>query len=108
MTNQAIHELLDISLNTPREVADVFFAINPQCHNGDIRIFTGGWEADSDPDFRAAFYYGEKEEADNITLLENVKEFLSPENAAARKKARNKSRIATLRAQLEAAEKESA
>lgn len=78
MNNTAIHALLDIALNTPRETADVFLTLCPHIESVDIRIFAGGWsDNNTEPQFTMTETVTSAE-----NLLTEVRAFLANINPA--------------------------
>jgi hypothetical protein len=105
--SEILHELLDISLNTPRDVADVFFTLSAHVNLVTIDIHPGGWKSRSagSPALSVnASYVGENAQASQERTLSRVKAFLAPENIEAEKKTLKAANIEKLRAELAAAE----
>lgn len=100
----AIHELLEIALTTPREVADIFFDWSPHCTSFQVRIFLGGWVEGADPDNRLSGYLKSSLEHEIESLPEKLRSLLDANNVAAIKEERKQARIEKLRHQLELAQ----
>lgn len=83
-SREAIHALLDISLDTPKDTAHVFFSHQAHVKAIDVRIYVGGWVAEATADFSSTIYTDSDlvETRGAEGLLENVRAFLAPENLA--------------------------
>lgn len=100
----AIHDLLEIALTTPREVADIFFDWSPHCTSFQARVFLGGWIEGADPDTRISGYLKSSLEHEIESLPEKLRSFLDANNVAAIKEERKQARISALQRQLELAQ----
>lgn len=49
---------LELALNTPSSVADVFLRWHPHCDSVSIEINDGGWREGVEPHFTRCVYYG--------------------------------------------------
>lgn len=106
-SRESIHALLDISLDTPKETAHVFFAHQAHVKSIDVRIYVGGWITDSHPDFLSSIYT-DSDIVDALGaegLLENVRAYLDPENLARVAEQKKADRVANLEQQLQEAKK---
>lgn len=103
-SRSALHELLDLSLNSDNNAATVFFDVSAHCGSIQVNIHEGGWVADIGPTKSFWISPSVDETAAEKTLNE-VKEFLAqckPKSDADKKA----ERIAYLRAELAEAERE--
>lgn len=100
----AIHELLEIALTTPKETADVFFDWSPHCTSFQVRVFLGGWIEGADPDNRLSGYLNSGLSHEVVELPEKLRSFLDVNNVAALKEGRKQARIEKLQRQLELAQ----
>lgn len=100
----ALHELLDISLNTPREVATVMFGSSAHCGVITVDIHLGGWKEGVGAT-RSWWIILDGTNLPEKALAE-VREYLSQDNMADILAAKRADKVALLKselAQLEAA-----
>lgn len=75
----AIHEILDLALNTPRDKADIFFSTSPHCDVIQVDVHPFGWKQDVGPAETFWMSFNMENQPAQKTL-EELRAYLSAEN----------------------------
>lgn len=75
----AIHEILDLAFNTPRDKADIFFSTSPHCDVIQVDVHPFGWKQDVGPAESFWMSFNLENQPAKKTL-EELREYLSDEN----------------------------